>query len=298
MEFEDKDYSKFYDSNSNIPTSQRENKSQLFNIDTEPIYDESNHYFCTKCLKFPFIKFCKDRRNIRLTCSCFNNKKILIEDLFSSENKYNLLIKNNNNIFTTINSNEGNNKFSENNFICIEHKEKFEGFSINYMNNYCPSCFKVKNNSSNIIDFKDIKIKKGKILQLFEKINEHNDYNIKRINNIKIIKITDSYYGKLSEIEEKRFKQLIIIIINDYKKYPNFSHFLNIQNLLYFFKIENNPEIEKEEEKINSLLIKNIEPIIIEYINNNSNTIKLFSKIFVKNNKKNFKIEIEGQILD
>jgi len=29
-------------------------------------------------------------------------------------------------------------------------------------------------------------------------------------------------------------------------------------------------------------LIINIEPIIIEYINNNSNKIKLFSKIFVK----------------
>ena len=52
------------------------------------------------------------------------------------------------------------NKIIKNNFICKKHKKKFEGFSINYMDNYCPSCFKVKNNSSNIIDFKDIKIKK------------------------------------------------------------------------------------------------------------------------------------------
>ncbi len=71
-----KDYCKLYDTNSNIPTIRSGDKSQLFKTDKEPIYDNLNHYFCTKCLKFPFIKCCKDRKNIRLTCSCFNNKKI------------------------------------------------------------------------------------------------------------------------------------------------------------------------------------------------------------------------------
>ena len=124
LESENKDYSNFYDSNSNIPANQTVNKSQPFNTDTEPIYDNSNHYFCIKCLKFPFIKFCKDRRNIRLTCSCFNNKKILIEDLFSFESKYNLLIKNNNLcITTTINSNKNINKIIKKNFICKEDKQ-------------------------------------------------------------------------------------------------------------------------------------------------------------------------------
>jgi len=234
-ESEDKDYSNFYDYNSNIPTSQKDNKSQLFNADTEPIYDKSNHYFCTKCLKFPFIKFCKDRRNIRLTCSCFNNKKILIEDLFSFKSKYNLLIKNNNLYTTKIKSRKNINKIIKNNFICKEHKEKFEGFSIDYMDNYCPSCYKVKYNSNSIINFNDIKIKKGKILQLLEKINDHNDYNNDNINNIIIFKINESYYGELSEDEYKRFKQLINIIINDYKEYPNFSHFFNITKFITFF---------------------------------------------------------------
>ena len=78
--------------------------------------------------------------------------------------------------------------------------------------------------------------------------------------------------------------------------YPNFSHFFNIKNLLYFFNIEDNQEIEK---KINAHnLIKSNEPIIIEYINNSPYKTKLFSKIFVKNNKKNFMIEIEGKILN
>ena len=299
IESGNKDDYNFYDSNSNIPTVRSDDESQLFNQNIETIYDNSNHYFCTECLKFPFIKFCKDRKNIRLTCSCINNKKILIEDLFSFESKYNLLIKKNNLFTTTINSNKSINKIIKNNFICKEEKKKFVGFSINYMENYCPVCINIQNENEkdSIIHFNDIKIENEKILQLLEKINEHNDNNNENINDIKIIKNNDSNYGNLIEDEEKRFKQLINIIINDYKNYPNFSHFFNIKNLLHFFKIENNPEIKKEE-KIESILIKNIEPIIIEYINNNQNKIKLFSKIFVKNNKKKFKIEIEGQILD
>jgi len=296
IESKDKDYSKFYDSNSNIHTSKRNNKSQLFNTSTEPIYNNSNHYFCTKCLKFPFIKFCKDRRNIRLTCCCFNNKKILIEDLFSFENKYNLLIKNSNFFTTKVKSNKIIKKIINNNFLCKADKKKFESFSIDYMENYCPSCIKYESDST--IYFNDIKIEKGKILQLLEKIYEHNDYNSDSINDIKFIKTNDSNYRTLSEDEDNRFKQLINIILNDYKEYPNFSHFLNVKNLLHFFKIENNSEIKEEEVKINNILINNIEPVIIEYINNNSKKIKLFSKIFVKNNKKNFKIETEGQVID
>ena len=63
-----KDYSDFYGSFSNIPTEKEDNESQLFNLDIETIYDNESHYLCTKCLKFPFIKFCKDRKHIRLTC--------------------------------------------------------------------------------------------------------------------------------------------------------------------------------------------------------------------------------------
>ena len=77
---------KFYDSNSNISTIKSDDKSQLFHTDIEPIYDSSNHYFCSKWLKFPFIKFCKDRKNIRLTCSCFNWGFIFIWEQMQSFN--------------------------------------------------------------------------------------------------------------------------------------------------------------------------------------------------------------------
>ena len=48
---------------------------------------------------------------------------------------------------------------------------------------------------------------------------------------------------------------------------------------------------------MDNLIDKN-EPIIIGYINNISKKTKLFSQIFVKNNKTKIKIKIEGTILD
>ena len=72
--------------------------------------------------------------------------------------------------------------------------------SINYLDNKCP--IYVEDENERTIDFNDIKIENGKILQLIEK----ND----SIKIIKIIKNNESY-GKLWEYEEKRFKQLINI---------------------------------------------------------------------------------------
>ena len=116
--------------------------------------------FVLNVLNFLFIKFCKDRRNIRLTCSCFNNKKILIEDLFSFESKYNLFIKDNNIFTTTIISDKNNNEIIEKKFICNKHNKKFEGFSIKYMDNYCQ--FRFTDEIDYIICFNDIKKKKMK----------------------------------------------------------------------------------------------------------------------------------------
>ena len=163
------------------------------------------------------------------------------------------------------------------------------------MNNFCLDCIEAQTEKDNIIYFHDIKIENKKILQLLEKINNHNDYNNDK--DTQFI-INDNSFEKSPEYEENGFEKLINIIINDYKMYPNFSHFFNIKNLLHFFNIEDYIVIEKEQKKIGGKLIKKNEPIIIEYINNYPYKTKLFSKIFVKNNKKKFKIEIEGKILD
>jgi len=72
---------------------------------------------------------------------------------------------------------------------------------------------------------------------------------------------------------------------------------LNIKNLLYYFHIEDKP-INEDKKELDSINIKNNEPIIIEYNNNISYKTKLFNKIFVKNNKKKLKIEIEKKRID
>ena len=105
-----------------------DNRNEKFNTNVEPIINDYNynHYFCTSCNKFPFIKFCKDRKNVRLTCSCFNNKKILIEELFKI-----IYIKNSEAKFlpeSTLNIN------IENQLKCNDHNKKFKGFSKFFLN--------------------------------------------------------------------------------------------------------------------------------------------------------------------
>ena len=147
------------------------NINEIFNINIESINNDYNynHYFCTKCYKFPFIKFCKDRKNVRLTCSCFNNKRISIEELFkkfSIEDSLSIFLSK-----TNLNIN------IENELICKKHNKKFKGFSKFYLNNYCEDCYEYKNEiyNNDIIRFNDIKIEDKKIEEIIEKINDNYD---------------------------------------------------------------------------------------------------------------------------
>ena len=149
----------------------QEINSDLFNLDIENINNNRDHYLCTQCLKFPYIKFCKDRKHIRLTCSCFNNKKILIKDLFT---KNSLFIENNSNINLLSTTNLDNNIEKE--LKCKKHNNKFECFSKIYLDNYCQSCINEHQDKfeDKIIKFDDIKIEDIKIEQLLNKINNNN----------------------------------------------------------------------------------------------------------------------------
>ena len=286
-----------YLNNSNLNNTSQEKNSYLLNLDIENINNNSDHYLCTQCLKFPYIKFCKDKKNIRLTCSCFNNKKILIKDLFE---KNILSIENNSNINLLSTTNLNLNADIENEIKCKKHNEKYVYFSKGYLVNYCQYCITYKDNKSNFIMFDDIKIENIKLEQLLKILNNNNkpfkEYNINNI--LAIIDKNNYIYEILSKEEEYYFNKLINIIINDYKNYPNFSHFFNIKNLLYFFNIENKTIIKKERKKLNNKMINNNESIIIEYNNNISYKTKLFSRTFIKNNKNKFKIEIEGARID
>ena len=263
-------------------------KNKKSNVnDIIKLYDSNNqnlHYLCNRCHKFPYIKFCKDRKYIRLTCSCNNNKKILINEFFNNYSSF---------ANSSLNINDEND--IEINLLCKKHKKKFKGFSKIFLDNYCQFCIDQKNDNDNIITFDYMEREDENILRQIKngnsKIFEETNINSKFKNIITKDKI-------LSKNEEEEFNILIKIIISDYKNYPNFVHFFNIKNLLYFFKIEGNSTIEKKEKELNNKIFENNEPLIIEYNNNISYKTKLFSKTFVKNNKKKIKIEIEGERID
>jgi len=270
------------------PLSLKKDKiNELYNLYGKPINSIKNHYLCTKCLIFPYIKFCKDKRYIRVTCSCFNNEKMLIKDLLERNN---LSIENYYKNFIL----EFDNKYiiKKNKFLCKKHKEKYIGFSKIIFDNYCQSCVKFKNDSNDIILFDDIQIEDKRIEQLLKLTNN------KESNKNKFIKNNNGCSEILSEEDEEKFNNLVNIILYDYINYPSFSHFFNIKNLLNFFNIEDKQKSEKEGKKFINKNIKNNEPIIIKYNNNTSSKTKLFSKTFVKYNKNNFKIEIEGKRTD
>ena len=254
-----------------------ENDNEIFNTNIDSIINDYNynHYFCTNCNKFPFIKFCKDRKNVRLTCSCYNNKKITFEELFKIVD-----IKNSEAIFSpesTLNKN------IENELRCKEHNKKYKGFSKFFLNNYCEDCkeYIYEKYCKDIIRFDEITIDEKKIKELKKKINNNNDISEEiseeMSNNIRY----NNNYEQLSKDDYKNFRILINIIINDYKNYPNFTHYFNIKNLLYFFNIEDESS-EKEQNIMDDNLIENNEPIIIEYINNISKKTKLIQKNFKK----------------
>ena len=181
---------------------------EINNLDIENIYNNRDHYLCAQCLKFPYIKFCKDRKQVRLTCSCFNNKKILIKDLI--ENNI-LFIKSNSNTNFLSTSNLNLNDDIEDELKCKKHHAKFEGFSKIFLNNHCQSCINEHQDKieDKIIKFDDIKIEDIKIKQLLNIINNNNisfeESNIK--NSYIIIDKNNGICEKLSKEEEYYFNK-------------------------------------------------------------------------------------------
>ena len=47
---------------SNLDNTSQEINSHLSSLDIENIYNNKDHYLCTQCLKFPYIKFCNDKK--------------------------------------------------------------------------------------------------------------------------------------------------------------------------------------------------------------------------------------------
>ena len=225
------------------------------------------HYFCQNCKSFPNLVF-KDNKKVIIHCGDSDGNEMDLK-------KYLEFKTTKDNIPQNI-SNESNNKcigycfdcknkFYENN--ADEHKEHF-------FKKYDDMISFIKNK------LKLPKIEKGEtksepysfteernVINEFKLVNENGNHNkIVEIDNITNI---DNLYSN------NPFEELIKIIIEDSKLYPNDTHYENIKNIFYYLS----------------------DQMEIEYYNyeNQSLDIRIFGQIFVENNANNFILFIGGK---
>ena len=267
------------------------NKQSFSNINPILKEEDKYHYLCPKCYNFPLIEFFKNKKYIKFTCSCYNNKKILIKDLFDESNNY--ITINNLSCSSILSSNII--KDNEEGLICKEHHEYFKYFCKTCLINICDECkiYYHDDFPHEIIELEyNNKIDNEKLDKIITIINSINIDESNIDENIKFVQINYNFFEKVTKDEENEFYKFLRIIINDYKNYPNFIHYYNIQNIFYFFNLNNNRSKDNINNNIKEYYEK--EEITIKYIKNNSN-INLFNENFVNNNKDKIYLEIEGK---
>ena len=292
----------FYGSYTNIHIDNESlddiNKKSFQNIDFILIKEDEYHYLCPNCFKFPFIEFCKTKKYVKLTCSCYFSKIISIIDLFDESKNY--ITRNNLGSSGLLSSTIIMNNY-ENNYEglkCKEHNRCFKYFCKTCLLNLCDECIYEQNSVCHkLVDLESLKINYAKLNTLINIINSNNINDLslsENIQNIKVYLIDENNVEKVTQNEENQFNKYIRIIINDYKNYPNISHFYNIQNILYFFNLNNNNGYNYNTNFNKKMELNEKEEISMEYFNNNSN-IYLFSENFVDNNRDKVYLEIEKQ---
>ena len=213
------------------------------------IVDPHIHYLCPKCKNFPFIFIINENR-INYNCECEerNNINLNIRTLFEKTEKYLIYDESNEIEGKTFGANSKN----EDIFKCHMHKSekihKYKYYCKNCKINLCKDCFQIhlqKRHKLIIFDFNHLKTvqkiseiktiintKYNNIDKIEEKF-ENNNY----IESYKLIEKTKEKMIKKQIINIDYFLKLIYIIFYDFYKFPNFSHFINI-NFIYNFLIE------------------------------------------------------------
>ena len=244
------------------PDNSSINNKPPFNLDMTAMlkeYKNNNHYRCPKCLFFPYIQII-NKTEIRYFCNCTNRegKIIKIKDLINE--------------ITNIEENKNKTLRKNKELKCNKHEHKFRYYCINCHINICKECCEFHLNEKHdliIFDFNnyDIRKKINKLIEFFNsehnddkqiiKRNSDNDSNISDLlENFSIfkeelnsdeLKNDNKYKVKINRnnlnviIEENNlyyFYELFNIIYNDYLKYPNYSHFFNIENFFRFMEEE------------------------------------------------------------
>ena len=267
-----------------------------FNLNDTPIpklEDTNIHYRCPICFNFPLIEFIdKNEDIINHTCACHIKKPIKISDLFIKEKNH--MSFSDNDISSLNNINDSNWKKILG-FKCLEHisqdnkNSNFEYYCLFCYENICKDCLEkhlnkkhdlipfvyrnveAKKKMSSILKFekdeeivKDIEFDNENSINLnkseFEKILEA-DKNDKKINdNTRVLVLTNNSAKSIPNKEKEKihsnFITLINIIINDYLKFPNYLHFINIENIYRVLIRENSSEKKEKPKNNNNLYIK------------------------------------------
>ena len=156
--------SEFFDSN--LITQKNTSTTERFQ-NIEPILksEYGYHYLCPICHIFPFIEFTKSKKYVKFTCSCYDDKEILIKDLFDKNNNY-IIINDlaNTNLLssTTIVNNDDNYEGLK----CKKHDLNFNFKYYWYpgLLNICEECQKYfEFDQHDLIDLESILIDKNKL---------------------------------------------------------------------------------------------------------------------------------------
>jgi len=253
-------------------------------------------YYCKNCNTFPELKI---KNNNSLFFLCEFEKNLEID--FKTLNKY---------IITQKESEEDLKK----KLVCQNHLKVFKCYCCECKKNLCEDCYKeeLQNYEHNILNQNNIykhfdkmdeeikykedfidkyftakyKNKNKKQQNYFESNQNQSENKTEKKNNIDENSDKNTFTIK-EETEEKNkdidnsldLFELYYIIHENKKKFPNYSHYLNIENIYYY-------------------LTDKLEIEYYSYMDQSEKTIRIFGKNFVENNKNNCYLIIKNTKVD
>ena len=311
------------------------------------------HYICPKCQTFPYIDII-DKNTIKKRCQCFEKEKEKDEeketkkdqkiDKEKVEEKESSKIMKIKDLINEIKNENNKNDKKIMGLLCDKHKLEFRYYCSSCRKNICKDCcelhFKTKECMCDffVFDFNnyDYYKKAVKLNDYFINQNKNqntsesveNSYisqdesNSDELNNngtVNEIIINDNGNVNKEENNPYYFYELFRIIYKDYKKYPNNSHFNNIDNIFKFMQKEmdeqnnnkNNNENQKEmdeqnnnknnnENNNNNNKLKNKEikgkNVMTMIYKNDNKPIKLFGGKYAYSNLTDCQLEIDDKL--
>ena len=241
-------------------------------------------YLCQICSTFPLIKIV-DGKTIIVKCEDEENDKKSFEKMFKYKIKPLA---------------EELKKY----IICQEHNKVYQCYCLKCEKNKCEDCYELARNldhdqNNDYKRFKlldeEIKYMENYVKNIFEKYNKDEldkkniEKNKKPQNHLEDNKIIKDIYDKDGKIvgtkmesdseiflDIKNIEKLFNVLIYNKKQYPNYKHYLNIENIYYY-------------------LCDKLDIEYFSYLDQSERDINIFGKKFVENNKDNCHLLINNE---